>query len=327
MSKKANKSIIGAFVVGAVVLVVTGVMIFGSGKFLSSSERWVLYFDGSIQGLKVGAPVVFRGVRIGSVSEIKLIASTNDFFIKIPVFADIDPNKYKIIVKDVSELRRKEAVKLLIERGLKAQLKMQSLVTGQLMVALDFHPDKPIKLVGDGTVQEIPTIQSTFDEFAESMDKLPIEKIFDDMLSAVEGIEKVVNSPEIMKTIKSLNKAVENFDKLVRNIDDRTDFLTTGINETVKETHRLVRRIDGEVEPLIFSIKKTADTTTNTVIQAKKTFVSAENIMSEDSEVICGLINALEELTDAAHSLRILADYLERHPEALLRGKAAPGGK
>ncbi|OPX35946.1 MAG: hypothetical protein B1H11_08400, partial [Desulfobacteraceae bacterium 4484_190.1] len=84
MSKKANKSIIGAFVVGAVVLVVTGVMIFGSGKFLSSSERWVLYFDGSIQGLKVGAPVVFRGVRIGSVSEIKLIASTNDFFIKIP---------------------------------------------------------------------------------------------------------------------------------------------------------------------------------------------------------------------------------------------------
>ena len=327
MSKKANKSIIGAFVVGAVALVVTGVMIFGSGKFLSSSQRWVLYFDGSIQGLKVGAPVVFRGVRIGSVSEIKLIASSDDLFIKIPVFTDIDPNKYKIIVNDVSELRRNEAVKLLIERGLKAQLKTQSLVTGQLMVALDFYPDKPINLVGDGTVREIPTIQSTFDEFAESIEKLPIEKIFDDMLSVVEGIEKAVNSPEIMKIIQSLNKTVEDFDKLVRNIDDRTDFLTTGINETVKEIHTLVRRIDGEVEPLMSSIKRTADTTTNAVIQAKETFVSAENIMSEDSEVIYRLISALEELTDAASSLRILADYLEQHPEALLRGKAVPGGE
>ena len=324
MSKKANKSIIGAFVVGAVALVVTGVMIFGSGKFLSSSQRWVLYFDGSIQGLKVGAPVVFRGVRIGSVSEIKLTISTDGLFIKIPVFIDIDPNKYKI---DVSELRRKEGATLLIDRGVKAQLKMQSLVTGQLMVALDFYPDKPIKLVGDGTVREIPTIQSTFDELAESIEKLPIEKIFDNMLSAVEGIEKVVNSPEIMKTIKSLNKTVENFDKMVRNIDDRIDFLITSINETVKETHRLVRRIDGEVEPFISSIKKTADTTTNAVIQAKKTFVSAENIMSENSEVIYGLISALDELTDAAHALRILADYLEQHPEALLRGKAVPGGK
>ena len=324
MSKKANKTIIGAFVVGAVALVVTGVMIFGSGKFLSNTERWVLYFDGSIQGLKVGAPVVFRGVRIGSVSEIKLTISTDGLFIKIPVFIDIDPNKYKI---DVSELRRKEGATLLIDRGVKAQLKMQSLVTGQLMVALDFYPDKPIKLVGDGTVREIPTIQSTFDELAESIEKLPIEKIFDNMLSAVEGIEKVVNSPEIMKTIKSLNKTVENFDKMVRNIDDRTDFLTTSINETVKETHRLVRRIDGEVEPFISSIKKTADTTTNAVIQAKKTFVSAENIMSENSEVIYGLISALDELTDAAHALRILADYLEQHPEALLRGKAVPGGK
>ena len=324
MSKKANKTIIGAFVIGAVALVVTGVMIFGSGKFLSNTERWVLYFDGSIQGLKVGAPVVFRGVRIGSVSEIKLTISTDGLFIKIPVFIDIDPNKYKI---DVSELRRKEGATLLIDRGVKAQLKMQSLVTGQLMVALDFYPDKPIKLVGDGTVREIPTIQSTFDELAESIEKLPIEKIFDNMLSAVEGIEKVVNSPEIMKTIKSLNKTVENFDKMVRNIDDRIDFLITSINETVKETHRLVRRIDGEVEPFISSIKKTADTTTNAVIQAKKTFVSAENIMSENSEVIYGLISALDELTDAAHALRILADYLEQHPEALLRGKAVPGGK
>ena len=157
MSKQANKTLIGAFVVGAVALVIVGILAFGSGQFMKNMRKYVLYFDGSIKGLSVGAPVVFRGVKVGSVTDIKVRFEGEDFAVRTPVFVEIDPDR---ISSDFSEreaalylrkLRLNKMVDLLIKRGLRAQLQSQSLVTGQLLVALDFYPDKPINLVGGET--------------------------------------------------------------------------------------------------------------------------------------------------------------------------------
>jgi paraquat-inducible protein B len=161
MSKPASKALIGGFVVGAIGLVIAGVLIFGSAKFLQETFKFVMYFEGSVKNLNVGSPVVFRGVKIGTVTDILLRYDPEDMSIKIPVIIEIEPDRVEVIGGIPREPDPELTISELVERGLRAMLQMQSFVTGQLMVELDFHPDKPIKLVGGDTgYPEIPTIPS-----------------------------------------------------------------------------------------------------------------------------------------------------------------------
>jgi len=132
MSKQPNKTVIGAFVVGAIVLLTAGVLIFGSGKFLEKTNLYVLYFQGSVKGLNVGSPVMFRGVKVGSVKDISLKYEPKDLTMFIPVIVEIEQGKFQP-VSGAEKLERR-SVEELIEYGLKGQLKLLSVVTGQLMI-------------------------------------------------------------------------------------------------------------------------------------------------------------------------------------------------
>ena len=121
MSKPANKTLIGAFVVGAVVLAVAAIVLFGSGKFFKKTEPWLTFFQGSVKGLNVGSPVVFRGVQIGQVTDIIVGFDATQLEVLIPVFLEIDPEKFKDI-GDSSQKSDPEMHSALIERGLRAQL-------------------------------------------------------------------------------------------------------------------------------------------------------------------------------------------------------------
>ena len=360
MSKPTNKALIGGFVMGAIALVVAGVLVFGSGRFLRETFKFVTYFEGSVKGLNVGAPLVFRGVKIGTVTDILLRYDPTDMSIKIPVIIEIEPDRVDVIGGPPRERDVERILGELIERGLRARLQMQSLVTGQLMVELDFHPDKPVKLVGGDTgYPEIPTIPSPLKELSKRVEKVPIEEIFQKLLSAVEGIEGIVNSPEIKGIISSLNLAAENISKLVRNIDGKIEPLASNIEDvassierTLRDTQKLVRNINAQIKPLASSIKETAEdygklarnvdgqvTTLASGIeealeevrvaleQVRKTLAVAEDALAEDSPLLYELDNALKEVSAAARSIRLLADYLKRHPEALIKGKGRSGGK
>ena len=143
MSKKASSTLIGGFVVGAAALTVAAVLIFGSGGFLKNKSAYVLYFDGNVAGLNVGAPVAFRGVTIGSVSKIVINFDTNDHSLRIPVFVELDTDKIKFVGGTSPNISEDSIVLDLVNRGLRAQLKVQSLVTGLLYVEFGFHPEKP----------------------------------------------------------------------------------------------------------------------------------------------------------------------------------------
>lgn len=328
MSKQANKTVIGGFVVGAVALVVAGILIFGSGKFLTKKEIYVMYFKGSVSGLNVGSAVVFRGVKIGSVTNIALYADPADLSVRIPVFIGVKPDRFKIVGGRAQMHSPKKVLELLVERGLRAQLQMQSLVTGQLMVELDFHPDKPIKLVGaDPEYIEIPTIQSNLEELVKRIEKAPIEKILNKLLSAVEGIESIVNSKEVKESLVTLDQIMKDIHKLVLNIDSRIEPLASGIDETMREFGKLARNIDGKVAPLVSSIENTVKAFSAAAVQARKTIREIEATFGEDSSLIYELNDTLQGILAAANSIRVLADYLERHPESLIRGKSKPGGK
>jgi len=141
MSKPANKKLIGVFVVVVVGLIVVAILLLGSGRLFRHYPKFVMYFEGSVQGLSVGSPVLFRGVKVGSVTDIAMDFNPSDLSILIPVYVEgkADTSSRDMLKGDRTALQE-EVVQALIKKGLRAQLEMQSVVTGQLVIALDFHP-------------------------------------------------------------------------------------------------------------------------------------------------------------------------------------------
>ncbi|HMB37256.1 MAG TPA: MlaD family protein, partial [Methylomirabilota bacterium] len=161
MSKRANPTAVGAFVLAALALVVVGIVVLGGLQLFKKEWPFVMFFEGSLTGLDEGSPVVIRGVKIGTVSRIRLFATAPGQEPLIGVYVNIDPS---LLPKggEVQGEKRELAIADLIKQGLRAQLQTQSLLTGQLLVYLDFFPDFPAVFARrDPTVQEIPTIPTT----------------------------------------------------------------------------------------------------------------------------------------------------------------------
>ena len=347
MDKQASKTLIGAFVVGAVVLIVAGVLIFGGGQFRKKTDRYVLFFQGSVKGLNVGASVLFRGVKIGSVKSITLEADAENLVVYIPVIIEIDPNRIHVVHGD---RRGPETMPELIKRGLRAQLTSGSFVTGQLLIELEFHPEAPLKLVDlDKDYPEIPTIPSTFDLFFDKLKDLNIDKIVNALQSAIGALDKVLSSPEIPEILHSLkmtlddarnlvkkldskvdpmvngiNETVEEYGKLARDVDGKVDPLASSVDATLKDARKLLTNVDGRVEPLASGIDKSLKQAFDALDQAKKTLAGAQATIGKESPVIYQFDKTLQEISRMARSIRSLADYLERHPDALLYGKGKP---
>ena len=193
MSKTANKTVIGAFVIGAVTLLVIAVLIFGSGQFFKNTLCYELFFQGTVQGLDVGSPVVFRGVKIGSVTSIGLEFNTKLLAFDIPVTIEIEPAKAKRLGPPPK--KEGELLNPLIDKGLRGQLQTLSLVTGQLAVALDFFPNQPARFVSiQKKYPEIPTVPSTFEQLTKTIQELPIKELFAKLDSSITAINALVNS-------------------------------------------------------------------------------------------------------------------------------------
>ncbi|MBP7528577.1 MAG: MCE family protein [Syntrophorhabdaceae bacterium] len=304
MSKPANKTMIGIFVVVAIGLVVAAILILGSGKLFTDKPKFVMYFDGSVKGLAIGSPVVFRGVKVGTVTEIGMLFSKKDLSVLIPVYVELGEADVTMMDDSSPSAKKRDRKKILYEyldalvkRGIRAQLEMQSFVTGQLQIALDFYPDKPARLVGaPSKYPEIPTIPTQLQELTKRVEQLPIEEIGRKLQSTLDGIDRLVNSPETTRMVRSIGQAAD-------------------------ETRTLMRDVDRQLEPLIASIKKTSDEAGETLKKIRIVADAIENTAGEDSVVVHKLKKTLDELERASRSLRLLADTVEQQPESLIFGK------
>jgi paraquat-inducible protein B len=340
MSKPASKTLIGIFVLGAISLLVIAVLTLGSEKFFRKTFKAVCFFEGSVGGLSVGAPVVFNGVRIGSVTDIVLRYYTRDLKTTIPVTIEIDPER----VETVGPRPKSFGVdlKTLIDQGLRAQLELQSIVTGKLQVGLGYHPDKPVRLVGnDQKYPEIPTIPSTVQEITKRIEQLPLEEIAKNVATAVEGINRLVNSPEIMQTVRSISQAADETRQLVYNVNTKAGPVLSGIKGAIGDTRKLVgdvqklvQNIDRQVGPLgpsiqrtLTSIQKASDAAGVTLRQAEQTLAVFEGDIGEDSELMYELKKTLKEVGTAGRAIQSLAKTLERQPESLLFGRKKITGR
>jgi paraquat-inducible protein B len=310
--------------VGAVAIVVAGLFVLGGGKFLKKKYMRVMYFDGSVKGLRVGAPVTFRGVEVGSVSNIAIRANTEDLTTRIPVLIEIDPDSIETTGGHLDD-----QLPRLIKRGLRAKLALQSLVTGQLLIELDFKPDTKARLVGGKTkYAEIPTVPSTLSKFAKELEKIPLHEIGHRVTAILASIDKFMDNPELNQSVHNLNQTILDLQKLVQDVGRHIDPLMSSATAAVGHADELVLNVNKQIDPLAADIKKTATAVTGAADAARPALKEAGKAMAniaaltaKGSEERRQLDSTLKELRAAARSIKIFAEYLERHPEALIRGK------
>lgn len=326
MSVKANKALIGAFVLAALALAVAGVALFGTGKLFVPQKKYVMYFETSVNGLSVGAPVVFRGVKIGSVKDISLKEDMEDMTVRIPVVAQINMNKFQM---SGEESGGSEYLQDLIDRGLRAQLQYQSLVTGQRMISFDFHPETPVRFVTDSVgYSQIPTIQSTAGELTETLEELPIKQLVERTNALVGGLERMVNSPDMQDAPRTLNLAAADARMLIEKIDREVDLLSADARETLnaatatlEQADRVLTFEEGPPAELMDNINLTLANTRKTLDKFDST-LDVLRSAAPDERSKYQLRKALRELEETSSALGSLVEYLSRHPEAFLRGKS-----
>lgn len=264
-------------------------------KTYTEKRRFLLYFEDSVRGLAEGAPVEFRGIKMGQVLDIKMQLDVDTLTPLIPVLIEIEPERYELIGK--GEMSQAQRLEKLVAKGLRAQLKTGSLLTGQLLVELNFHPNAPVaKIDYRGRYPSVPTVPSTLDVFTARLDRLlnkfeqvPIEQIGKDLGDTINGMDHLVNSAALKEGVQALSEAL-------------------------KQTQQLTARLNADVAPEVSA----------TLTQAQNTLTAAANVLNADAPLYNDLMRVLQELAGAARSIRVMADYLERHPDALIFGKGGP---
>jgi len=257
-------------------------------------KKSILYFDESVRGLDIGAPVEFYGIPMGEVIDVKLDFDKEKEEFRIRVVVETEVERFDEAGFVGNDAERQQLFESLLERGFRAQLKTGNLLTGKQIIKLDFFPEAPpAALAMEDGVAVFPTVPTPMEEIStkfmnilEKIDGLPIEQIGNDLRDTVHGAKQIAQSPEILESIRNLNA-------------------------TLEETRLLVSDLRTTVTPQI----------TNVLEEARQSLANAEQMLDADAPLQVKMNSALEEIGGAARSLRLLMDYLERHPESLLRGK------
>ena len=221
MSKKVNKKWVGLFVLGALALLVIGIVILGSGEIFKRTNKFVLYFDGSVKGLSVGAPVKFRGVSIGMVKDISLIYDAKLGTIMLPVIVEIEQGR----IKGAPSFGEINGDKKMIALGLRGKLEVQSVLTGQLMIAFDFYPDKPAQLRGViKGYPELPTVPASTDLF-DLFNEIPIKEIAKNLEATAKGVDLLVNFSDLQGTLYDMRNTFQETKQAMRSFHLLTEYL------------------------------------------------------------------------------------------------------
>ena len=320
MGKRVNPATVGAFVLGAIGLILVAVVVFGSGHLFRKTHEFVIYFAGDINGLRVGAPVKFKGVEIGMVQRIKLrleqdVNHVNGQLradVRIPVIIELDEEKIISHGGTSIDLDDPHTIPNLIREGMRAQLGSDSFVTGLMYVALDIEPNTPIQMVAPpgSPLQEIPAIPNTLEQaqavavrIFERLDKVDFNEVFTQMTGMLESIREIANSP-------SLKKAIDNSEQTREQLDN-----------ALAGAQRTLATVNGQLPPLSSSIQKTSTSADAAAKQATITLGTVNTTIEPNSPINYQALQTLQDVSAAAHSIKELADYLQRNPSAVVRGR------
>jgi paraquat-inducible protein B len=289
---------------------------------ITITQPYLLHFDDSLRGLTVGAPVEFRGLRVGTVTDIAFEGRAAEGPIRTAVQVALEPERVPMavgaddvafeVLSDQEKLRR---VRLLIDRsvaaGMRARLETGNLLTGQLFVELDFIADAAPAEVGyDQAVPEIPTAPSTFRGIAQSLSRvlaklegLPLAEIGRHLEETAAGANRLVNNDDLSQAGVHLASALRRLDEVMAILQSETAPIASNLGQAALDARALLAATERAVR------------------KAETTLASLDGLVSEDGSIGHEMLNMMMELSAAARSVRLMADYLERHPEALIKGK------
>ena len=271
--------------------------------------RFVMFFEDSVRGLTVGAPVEFKGIKVGSVIGVRLEYEERTGAFRIPVVVELEPER----ILDRGERMKKaprDAFQSLVKRGLRARLQTGSLLTGQLFIDLDMQPKAPIRLVGAGrTEPELPTVMGNLEQMTTQMksivdklDKVDIVAIGSELQSTLKGTAAIANSPNLDKTIADLAASLSSLRGILRKVDDRAEPITANLEQALAAARDALEK-------------------------SKATMVAVEGVLSPESPMHDNAARLAQELSSTAKSLRSLVEMLERSPQSLLFGRKPTGEK
>ena len=272
---------------------------------------FLVYFDGSVRGLRPGAPVEFRGMSVGTVTEVRLEIDPATAQVRIPVTLALEPQRF--VTQGAQGFDAGEHYPILsrlVREGLRAQLQTGNLLTGELYVDLAIQPGAPAATLDtSGPVPILPStpnaleaLQASATDIMGKIASLPIQDLVDSLNHTASGLQEIVNSPDVKESLRALGPML-------------------------KELQQTVARIDTDSGPLLASLRNTTDAAGATLREAEGTLAATRRAIGPDSRFAADTQDMMQELTRAARSIRVLVDYLDRHPEALLRGKAGGAGR
>jgi paraquat-inducible protein B len=275
-------------------------------------SKSVLYFDESVRGLTIGAPVEFWGIQMGQVIDVKLVFDGQKKTFRIRVLVETETERFYEAGFIGDDVERQRLFESLLKKGFRAQLKTGNLLTGSQIIILDFFPDAPpADLTYEGNDPVFPTVPTPMEEIStkfmrilEKIDNLPIAQIGKDLRDTVHGAKQIAESPEILAALKNLNATLQEAQLLVSDLRTK---VTPEISAVLEKAQQTLAKVTPEISAVLN--------------EAQQSLANAEQMLNADSPLQVNMNSALEEITAAARSLRLLMDYLERHPESLLRGK------
>ena len=318
----SRQAAIGAFVFGGLVLALMTVVLFGNFRLFNPTTRAAIIFQGSISGLAVGAPVTFRGVRVGAVQNITLQFDQTAQAAFIPVTVQLDPDSVRVTGGENGSQRID--LQVMVQRGLRAELMTQSFVTGQTQIDLDFDPGSQAVLHPSLTkLPEIPTRLSAFQRVQEQLTKLPIGDLVknaDATLTSLHGLLDRLNQqmPVLFDDAKTISAGVnKSLDAATSAIGD----LQKRIDETLGHIDRLVIDSDQQVTQRGADLHTLLTTSTQTMMQLRESLGDLRSLTSSRGQARTNLEATLRDLAAAAASLRGFANDVEHNPQLLLTGR------
>ena len=335
MSKQVSPTLIGSFFLAALGLVIIAIIMFGGGNYFEKHHKFVLYFhsENNLNGLNVGAPVKLEGVQIGEVKEVALLLDENTLEVVKPVVIELDYSN--IISEDDDKLEeydkpqeedQDQQIKAFIKRGLKAQLKSQSMLTGLLYIEFQFSPEDEVVLTGRKyrDLRELPTTTNATEDFKREAQNainrvrnLPLEQIVEDLAVNMSEIKLILTSQSLKENRQGINQSIKEMEKLLINLNENFTPLMFNLNGTMKDTRVVVQEFSRDIKPVLSSLEKTLNKATEILSESQYAVRSFEEFSSPEAP----LWQALEAIKEAAESTKNLTDTLERNPESIIYGK------
>jgi len=326
MSRRANPTAIGVFLVGAMALSILAVAMLASNAWFERRTTFIAYFPESVNGLETGAPVKFQGVPVGTVSDIMIEINQQDKTFQVPVKFDIDLPRLTTHLGTYINLGDTIVLRQQIENGLRAQLQMESIVTGLLYIELAYRSDSTPPRLANASDEypEIPTSPSLMAAIGGGAGSVLSEVM--KILNRVNNMLSDVNMAEINRAVVQSSNAIEDLvsspeiKRVLRDIPGMTEQL----NKTMAEVERLATRAEAAIDPMQAQITGASTEAIATLQALRKTLDETHGLLSADAGPGYALQGALTSLREAADALRLLISSLEQNPDMLLRGKKPP---